>query len=199
MAKRRRRRRLQGGPRNTGPTTTARPVPLMTPQCCTHWLGVKCVQADACLCRAANRPCMSGCSLENCFNWGPTWALTAAMLTINTSQITKESQEAALTLCQFTPPVVFHPDAPDLSTRPLTRVAKWSALTARADTAHADPALTKTAATDPTTPAAIGSGKINSNRAQPTDGKTASPGTPANPDSEFMLAAGFSIRWSCAI
>ena len=113
------------------------------------------------------------------------------MLTINVRQTIEESQEAALTLCQSTPPVVFHPDAPDLSTSALTRVAKWPALPSRADTAHASPALTETAAPDPTTPAAVGSGKINSNRARPTDGKTASPSTPANPDSEFMLAASF--------
>ena len=58
----------------------------------------------------------------------------------------------------------------------------------RADTAHRVPALTKTAAPNPATPASVGSGKINSNCAQPTDGQTASP-SPANQDIDVTLVA----------
>ena len=57
------------------------------------------------------------------------------------------------------------------------------------DTAHADLALTETAAPYPATTAAVRSGKINSNNAQPTDGQTASPSPPAYPDSDVTLVA----------
>ena len=49
--------------------------------------------------------------------------------------------------------------------------------------------LTKAAAPDPATPAAVGSGKRNSNRARPTDGQTASPSPPANLDSDVTSVA----------
>ena len=67
--------------------------------------------------------------------------------------------------------------------------SKWPALPARANTSHASPALTKTAASDPATPAAGGSGKRNSNQAQPTDGQTVSPSPPVDPGSDFMSVA----------
>ena len=85
--------------------------------------------------------------------------------------------------------VFFHPDSLALSPSILTRGAKWPALPARADTTHAAPELTETATPDPATPAAVGFGKINSNRARPTDGQTASPSPPADPDSDVTLAA----------
>ena len=182
-------RRLQGAPRNTGPAAAAGPMPLTIPQCCTHRPGVKCVQTNACPCRAANRPYTSGCPSENCRNRGPTRAPTAPRRTTNVSQTTEEAQEAAPTLCQAITPVVLHPDAPALSSSVLTRGAEWPALPAHADTAHAAPALTETATPDPATPAAIGSGKINSNCAQPTDGQTASLNPPADPDSDVMSVA----------
>ena len=62
----------------------------------------------------------------------------------------------------------------------------------RADTTHAAPSLTETGTLDPATPAAVGSGKINSNRAQPTDGQITSPSPPANQYSDVTLVA--SIR-----
>ena len=49
----------------------------------------------------------------------------------------------------------------------LPRVNKRLALPARADTSHASPALTETAAPNPATPASGGSRKINTNRAKP--------------------------------
>ena len=64
-------------------------------------------------------------------------------------------------------------------------------LPTRVDTAHAAPALAETAAPDPATPAAGGGGKINSNRAQPTDVQTAYPSPPVDPDSDVTLGASF--------
>ena len=103
----------------------------------------------------------------------------------------EEAQEAPLTLCQATPPVVFHPDALVLSPSVLTRGAKWPALPAHAETAHASPALTETASPNPPTPAATGSGKINSNHARPTYGQIAPPSPPADPDSDVTSVASF--------
>ena len=71
------------------------------------------------------------------------------------------------------PPVVFHKDAPEFLPNVLPIGDECPALLARVDTAHAAPALTKTAVPNPDAPAAVGSGKINLNSAQPTDGKTA--------------------------
>ena len=51
------------------------------------------------------------------------------------------------------------------------------------------PALTKTADPDPDAPVAVGSGKINSNCAQPTDGQTASPSPPVDQDSDVTSVA----------
>ena len=73
----------------------------------------------------------------------------------------------------------------------LTRGVKWPALPARAKTAHTVHMLADTSAPDTSTPAAVGSGKINSNCAQPTDGQIASHRLPTNPDSDFMSTASF--------
>ena len=154
-----------------------------------HWPGVKCVHANACPCRSANFPCTSGCPSENFCNWGPKRAPTAPRLTTNVSQTIEEAQKAAPTLCQAITQVVFHLDALAFSPSVLTRGAEWPALPARADTAHAAPALTKTAAPDPATPAAVGSCKRNSNRARPTDGQTGSPSPPTDPDSDVLSVA----------
>ena len=57
--------------------------PLMTTQCCTHRLGVKCVQANACTFRFSNFPCMSGCTSDILHRpllhqqSRPTWAKTS--------------------------------------------------------------------------------------------------------------------------
>ena len=53
------------------------------------------------------------------------------------------------------------------------------------------PSLTETSTPDPAKPVAVGSVKRNSNCAQPTDGQTASPSPPANPDSDVISAANF--------
>ena len=58
---------------------------------------------------------------------------------------------------------VFHPNAPEFSPSVLTRGAEWPDLPAHADTAHAAQALTETATPDPSTPAAVVSGKRISN------------------------------------
>ena len=124
---------------------------------------VKCVQANECPCQAANILYTSGWPSENCCNRGPTRSPTAPMLTTIVSQKIEENQDAAPTLCQATPLVFFHPDTPAFSPRILMRGAKWPALLARADTAHADQARTETAAPNHATPAAVRSGYINSN------------------------------------
>ena len=68
MAKRRLRRRIQEACRNTGHVLNIGPVPLTIPQCYTHCPGLNCLQTNACLFQAANFPCRSGCTLENCRN-----------------------------------------------------------------------------------------------------------------------------------
>ena len=84
---------------------------------------------------------------------------------------------------------VFHQDAPVFSPSVLSEEYDWSALQARSETAHAAPALTETAAPNPVAPAAVGSGKINSNRARPTDGQTKSPSLPADQDIDVTSVA----------
>ena len=107
------------------------------------------------------------------------------------SQNIEEAQEAAPTLCQAIPPVIFHPDAPVLSPSVLARGSDGAALPARANTDQASPALTDTAALKPATSTAIGRNKINSNCAQPIYGQIASPSPPSNPDNDITLAASF--------
>ena len=48
-----------------GTAATAGILPLTTPQSCTYRPGIKCVQANACPCQAANCPFTSGLSSEN--------------------------------------------------------------------------------------------------------------------------------------
>ena len=174
-----------------GPVATSGPVPFTIPQCCTKRTGAKYVQTNACMCWAANHTCTSGCTSENCCNWGPTRVPNAPRLTTNVSQNIKEAQEFDLNLCQAISPVFFHPYTPAFSPSVLTRGSEWPALPARADTAHAAPALADTSALDPATLVAVSSGKINPNCAQPTDGQPASPSRLANPDSDVTSAASF--------
>ena len=117
-------------------------------------------------------------------------APTAPSLMTNVSKTTNESQESALTLCQAIYLVVFHPDAPAFSLSILTRGPKWHALMERSNTVHAAIVLTKTAALYPATPAAIGSGKRNSNQAQQTDNQTASPSPTTDPENDVTLIVG---------
>ena len=64
-----------------------------------------------------------------------------------------------------------------------------------ADNSHAAQALTDAAAPDPATLAAVGSGKINSNIAQPTGGQIASPTPTVEPSSDISLAASFGVSY----
>ena len=102
-----------------------------------------------------------------------------------------EANEAAPILCQSTPQVVFHPGVPESSPNVIRYGAGGSTLSSRAEAAHATQAFTETDAPDTATPEAIGSGKINSNHAQPTEGQAAKPSLPANPDSDVTLLASF--------
>ena len=101
----------------------------------------------------------------------------------------EEAQEAALVFCQDIASVLFRPYAPAFLSSVLLRGDEWTDLTAHVDTAHAASALTETATPNPATPAAVGSGKINSNRARPTDIQTASPSLPGDPDRDVTLVA----------
>ena len=65
MAERRLQRSQQEEPRNMATAATAGPVPLTKHQFCTHWTGVKCMQANAYPIRAANIPSTSDCPSDN--------------------------------------------------------------------------------------------------------------------------------------
>ena len=144
-----------------GPVVTSGPVPLMTPQLCTHWSVVKCVQANACPFRFANLSCTSGFPSDNCFSQVPTRGPTTPTLMTNVTETINRAQEATPTLFQDIDQVVFHLDASAFSPSVLLRGDEWPALPARDNTAHVSPALTETATLDPAAPAAVGSGKIN--------------------------------------
>ena len=75
------------------------------------------------------------------------------------------AQESAPTLCHDIPPVVSHQDAQVFSPSVLSRGEKWTALPARANIAHAVPALTKTAAPNPAASAFVRRDRRNSNPA----------------------------------
>ena len=154
-----------------------------------HQAGVKYVQANACPCRSANRPYTSGCPSDKCRNQGPTWVPNVTRITTNVSETIKESQEADPTICQAINPDVFHKDIPAFSPSLSPRGDEWPALLACNHTDHAAPSLTKTAAPDPAAPAAVGSGKRNSNSAQSMGSKSVSSSTPANQDSDITLVA----------
>ena len=102
---------------------------------------------------------------------------------------TEEAQEAVTTLCHAISPIVFHQYVPAFSPSALLRGEEWLTLPARADTNHAAPLLTETAAPDPAAPADVRSSKRNSNRARPTDGQTASLSPPADQDSDVTSVA----------
>ena len=121
---------------------------------------MKCVHANAYPCWAANCPFMSGCSSDYFCNQGPTRAPTAPKIMTNMRNTIEEAQEATPILCQAISPVVFHPDTPEFSPRVLLRRDKWPDLPVRTDTTNAALALTKTAASDPNTPAAVGIRKV---------------------------------------
>ena len=178
MAKCRQWSRLQGPQRNTGPAVTAGPVPLITPKCCTHRRVVKWVQANACPCRAANRPCTNDCPSKTCRNRGHTWVPTAPRLTDNMRRHIEEAQEVAPTLCHAIPPVVLHQYVTSFSPSVLPRGDKWPTLSVRANTSHVAWALTKTTAHDLAAPAAVRSVKWNSN---PNDQRTVKLHSPVRP------------------
>ena len=103
----------------------------------------------------------------------------------------EEAQDAAPTLRQATPLVVFCPDVPAFSPRVLTIGANWRDFPECADNAHTTKALTDTPIPYPAIPVAVGRGKINSNIAQTTDIQTAPLSLTARPESDIMSAASF--------
>ena len=114
----------------------------------------------------------------------------------NVNQNITEASEAAPILCQDIPQIIFYPDAPVFSPNFLTDRAGWPALLDSARAAHTANALTKTAASDTATLAAIGSGKINSNRSLPIEGPDATPRLPANPGGDVTLEASSGESYS---
>ena len=84
-------------------------------------------------------PCTSSFKSENCCNRGPTQNLarmgmpqdpTYLRITTNRNQKIWEAQKASLILCQRTPLVVFHPDAPEFSLNIITGREELPALPA---------------------------------------------------------------------
>ena len=71
------------------------------------------------------------------------------------------------------------------------RRSEWYDLQVRTETTHTVQYLTETAAPDTATLVAVRSGKIISNRTQPTDDQIASTRPSTNSDSNVMLAASF--------
>ena len=143
---------------------------------------------------------MSGCPLENCRNRGHTQnppprgrsrALTALSFMTTVNRNITDSHKAAPILCQAIPQVVFHPDALVFSPSVLMRGAEWPTLPSGAKTSHVAQSLTNTFDHKTATPAAVGSRKINSNCAWPTDDQIMSPIPPGKTHSDVMSAASF--------
>ena len=109
----------------------------------------------------------------------------------NVNKNIEEAQKSAPILCQAIHPSAFPPGASTLSPSILMIGAEWPTLPNCAEISHMAQALTKTATSNTTTPAAVGISKINSNRAWPTDGQIASPRPPTDPDNDAMLASSF--------
>ena len=163
-----------------------------------HQPGVKCVWVQAFPCRAAKQSCTSGLPSVNFVNKGPTHypppggrprGHNFSRPVTNVNQNITEATEAAPILCQDIPQIIFYPDAPVFSPNFLIYRAGWPTLLDSARAAHTANALTKTAASDTATLAAIGSGKINSNRSLPIEGPDATPRLPANPGGDITLEA----------
>ena len=110
-------------------------------------------------------------------------------LATNVNNTIGEATKDALILCQFKHQVVFHPYIQEFTPPALTNRSGWPALPDHVGTSQTSHVLTKTAAPNIATQATIGSGKINSNRAQTTDGKSATPILPSGPDGDITLVA----------
>ena len=109
----------------------------------------------------------------------------------NVNRNIKEEHKADPILYQDIPPVMFYPDAPAFPPSFIRIGAECLALPSHAETAHAAHLITVTSAPDTSTPSALGSSKIDSNQAQPTDGQIPSPKPPADPDSDVTYSASF--------
>ena len=194
-------RRLIEYPRRAGISRTAGTLPLKTHQWCTHWPIMKCFLAQGYLWWSVNCPCMIVFALENSCNKGPTqtplpdgrmWYPTALRPTANMNQNIEEDHEAAQILWQVTlPPVFFRPYVPEFSPNVLADRDERPTLPARAETAHAAQALTKTDAHKNASSEASRNSKINSYRAQPIKGQNTAPRSTADPESDVMLADSF--------
>ena len=107
----------------------------------------------------------------------------------NMNQNIVEATKATPIFCQYIPQVLFQTYFPVLSPSVLTVRVGCPDVPASSGDAHVAHALTDTATHDTATPAAIGSVKINLNRARPTEGPSTTHILPYNPDGYIMLAA----------
>ena len=136
---------------------------------------------------------MSGCSSNEFINKGPTWTPpprgrlrepTSPRITTYVNQNISEATGAAPIIFQVAWQFVFHLDNQAFTTYVITNGVGWTNLLAHASAAIAEHSLTKTAVPNTTKSAAIGSGKINSNRAQQIDCPTVTTRISDNPESK---------------
>ena len=177
-----------------------RPQPLTIQLYCTHRPGVKCVWVQTCTCRAAIRACTSGCSSVYFCNNGPTHSPprgriqrdhTVPMLMTNVNRNIEESTESAPILFQAIPQVISCQDTLAFSSTALIDMMGRTTLPDCTRAFHMSHALTDTSSSNTTTLEAIGSGKINSNRARLTEGPDATPISLADLDIDIMSAGSY--------
>ena len=171
-------RYIQERPKKTGPSGKGPGRPVIC-QFCMHRPGVKYIWSQEYLFSKDGRDCTDGWPSEKCRNKGPTCtpphegmprAPTTPRITTNVNKKIGEATKDALILWQFKHQVVFHPYIQEFTPPALTNRSGWPALPDHVGTSQTSHVLTKTAAPNIATQATIGSGKINSNRAQTTDG-----------------------------
>ena len=169
--------RLQDIHKKTGPSgnVTRR---LTIHQCCMYRTGVKCSRSQECACREAGRDCTANYPSNEFLNKGPSCipppggrpqSLTDPRITTNMNQNIGEASFArSSSRSYFT-------RQPSVHTLVLTDGVGWTILLSCTSAAYMSHALTETAASNNATSAAIDSGKINSNDAQPTEFTVATP------------------------
>ena len=174
------------------------PICLMIRQFCMHRPAVKCESCQTSRCKRRCQICSAGVPFDGCYDKVPTCTpptrarprtLTAPSLMTNVNRNIAETTKAAPVLCQVYHQVVFHPYKIEFSPPIIANGARWPALPSDADTALAAHVLTKTAAPNTATTAAIRSGG-GLNYARPTDYPNATSRLTSNPDSDVTLEVG---------
>ena len=169
-------------------------------QCCRHRPSMKCARSNACRYKSILQACTGGCLLIDCCNKVPLLtpthrgrplAPTSSRLLTNMSKTIAEATKDAPILCHVALRVVFYPYDPVFSPPVPTSGAMLASLPSGSGAALAVHALTETAAADTATPAAFGSYKNSSNRAQSMESPGATSRQTSNPDSDVTLAASY--------